>query len=536
MPKDQTSNLKTKEAKISFYFWILIAILALGSKIFFIYYTYWHRHYLVPPGGDVIEHYQIIQRIIQTKTISFINYPEGFHLLVIAIAKIFHQGVWGVLTNWTPVLIILPAITMFFLLRQLFSLRVSVIASAVLLLASNYPLYAFVDGNYPDMFAYGCFAVLLFAFLIRYFKTNKLINLLWAGIFLVLIALTHNFTFFNVFAILLIFGLWQLFLKIFRAKISLLKKIYLSFGSIILLLAISYVIISKIYGGMILPYLSSLITDTPTKNSLIHLWAVAPNYSDYPGMAGDLVWYLGLAGFFYVLLTSFTDKKDAKFKPLLIIWLLFFYLMSRFQAANFLPRFARELALPLTVFMAYLFDYLIEKNLNRNRLGQILAFGLIGYLVIINSSLYTGLDQIPDTLGQHIFYSQLDQDKINWMAANIPQQTPILYNPWGNWFFPVRTENTVTPLALKPDQISIVNQYLANKNNPLAQTQYNALVREEENQFSDIEYIFDDMPPVNMDPSWYHDYTQDKTVLQSIETNYRLIKTFQDGATIYQKQ
>jgi hypothetical protein len=528
--------LENKESKISTYFWIIIGLLALGFKIFLLFYTYWHRHYLVPPGGDVIGHYQIIQHIIQTKTISFRIYPEGFHLLVVAISKIFHQSIWGVLTNWTPVLIILPALAIFFLLRQLFSLRVSVISASILLLTSNYPLLAFIDGNYPDMLAYGCFGVLAFAFLIRYFRTDKRINLLWAGIFLILIALTHHFTFFSIFAILLIFGLWQLLLKISHAKISLLKKICFSLGSIILLMAVGYLIVFKMYGGMVLPYLHSLITNTPTKNSIINSWAVAPQYSDYPDMAGNLVWYFGLAGFFYVLATNFADKKHAKFRPLLIIWPLFFYLMSRFEAANFLPRFARELALPLTVFMAYLFDYLIEKNMNRKRLGQILAFGLIGYLIIINSSLYTGLDQIPDSLGQHVFYSELDQGKIDWMSANIPKQTTILYNPWGNWFFPVRTENMVTPMVLKSDKISIVNQYIANPKNLTAKAQYDVLVDQEKNQFSNIEYIFDDMPPVNMDPSWYHNYTQNHAVLQSMETNYQLVKTFEDGAKIYQKQ
>ena len=67
-------------------------------------------------------------------------------------------------------------------------------------------------------------------------------------------------------------------------------------------------------------------------------------------------------------------------------------------------RFARELALPLVLATAFLFEYLLDLNPYRIRMGQILAAGLLGYLMIINSSLYTGPDKIPETYSQQVWF------------------------------------------------------------------------------------------------------------------------------------
>jgi len=524
-----------KDQKINQWGWIIVGIFALALEIFLIFYTYWHRHYLVPPGNDVITHYGIIQNILETGKINFGLYPPGFHLIVIALSRLFHQSIWTILASWTPVLIVLPALAMFFLLRQLFSLRVSILTSAILLLTSGYPLYAFVDGNYPDMLAYGVFGVLLFAFLIRFYRTGKYLNLIWSGIFLLLIAFTHSLTFFNIFGILLIFGLWQFYQSLHKSKIQLEKKIFLGFGAILLIAAIGYLLASRLYGSTALQFISGVFHNQPfLKNTYLN---TILNYEEYPRFNGSLIWYFGLAGFFYILIASFAKKEKSKSKQLIIVWLLFLYLLSRLSVSGFPGRFVRELALPLTVSTAFLFDYLIERNLNRQRLGQILAFGLIGYLIIINSALYTGLDKIPNGFIDQIWYWPVDQQKVDFLSQNIPKNQIVLYNPNANLFFPVKSTNNLMSFELATEQMQVANAYLNDPEKSFNKTQYNQLVNNLKERYQNVDYIFDDVkPPGNTEgavyPAYAH-YQENKIVLEGLASSGKVIKTFPDSATIY---
>ena len=65
--------------------WLLTALLvaSFGLQIYIIYFGYNTYHFLVPPGSDAIQHYNIIQNILATGKINFFVYPPGFHLLVI---------------------------------------------------------------------------------------------------------------------------------------------------------------------------------------------------------------------------------------------------------------------------------------------------------------------------------------------------------------------------------------------------------------------------------------------------------------------
>ncbi|AKM82233.1 TPA: hypothetical protein DD449_03955 [Candidatus Berkelbacteria bacterium] len=523
-------------SKLYRYFWIGIGLLALSLQIFIIYYVYWHRHFLVPPGNDVVGHYNLIKTVMVAGKVNLSAYPAGFHLIVIGISKLFHRDIWWVLTNLTPILIILPTLAMFFLLRQIFSLKVSVLTSFVLLLSSGYPLYGFIDGNYPDMLAYGFFAVMLFAFLIRYFKTNKKLNLVWSGLFLLLIALTHHFTFFNVLSILLVFGLIQLYQKIFTCKIKLSLKVVLSTGIFLVLLIAGYFLSELLYGGMVSNFIIGFFTNAPfLKNNYLN---ILPDYNDYPSFAGNLVWCFGLAGFIYLLMTNFSTKTDKKAKQLVIIWLIFFYVMSRLNESSVPGRFARELALPLTVSLAFLWRYVFELNLNRIRLGQIFVFGLIGYLVIINSVIFNGFNEIPNTFTNHIWFWPVDQAKVDYIDSNIAKDAPILYNPAANLFLPVKTTNIrMTPLKLTEEQILVVENYRKHQDDKKIQKNYQNLIKDVQLKYKNISYVLDDVnPPGNTDPSAYPayaNYLNYKKVIESLEEESQNVKTFEDSASIH---
>lgn len=510
---------------------------AFAFKIFLLFYGYWHRHYAAPPGSDVVVHYQIIKDILASGQIHFAIYPPLFHLIVIFLSKLLHLDPFYILTNWTPVLVLLPSLAMFFLLRQIFSLKVSVLATTVLLFSVGYPIFAFVDGNYPDMLAYGVFGVFLFAFLIRYFKTGKWLNLLWSGLFLVLTGLTHHFTFFNLTAILAIFLLLQFYLALFRARISITKKYLLGLGIILWLAALGYALAATVYSGI---FLNSFIRFLSHLFATDNVYIKTPlDFNSYPSLVGNLVWYLGLAGLFYIIASMFFDRTQNKTKQLLIIWFLFFYLMSRLSSSGIPARFGRELALPLVVSSAFLLQYLLDLNPHRTRLGQILATGVLGYLLVINSSLYTGPDKIPDTYNDQVWFWPIDQNKIDYLAANVPSNDIVLYDPAANLFFPVKSNNQKEALLLSEVEKNIVARHLNFPKSQVAKSAYDRMILQKLKQYRNITYILNDVqPPGNVNPTvypLYAGYRENRQVLTDLATRYQIVKSFDDGAVLYKR-
>ncbi len=522
-----------EKKKLEDYLWILILLGTFLFKIGILYYGYYHKNYLVPPGNDVVVHYGIIEKIIQDRNLNFSIYPPGFHLLIIAISRIFRQDIWSILTNWTPILIILPSAAMFFLLKQIFTLKVSVLSVAILIITSSYPMYAFFDGNYPDMLAYGVFAVLLFAFLIRFFKDKNYLNLIFVGLFLILIGFTHHFTFFNILAILICFTLLESFIYLWKQDLQIYKKIFLNFAVILSILALSYLLADKLYGATAIKFINGFLKQSPFLHDAYLNMPL--EYSDYPKMTGELIWYFGLAGFFYILISSFSHLKENKTKLLLIIWFLLLYILSRFSASGIPARFTRELALPLTVFLAFLFDYLIENNALKKKWGQIFAFSLIGYLLIINSALYSGIDKIPDTFDRQIWYWPIDQEKVDFLSQNIPLSASILYNPNASPFFPVKTKNTIVPLKLTDDQVKITKRFMDFPENINAQNNYMELISNLRKEYH-VEYIFNDVKPPGNTSDIYPTYVafdEKRRVLEDLAASQKIVKTFVDSATIY---
>lgn len=518
------------------YLWYLILIFGLILQIGLIYYFYWHKHYLVPPGYDSISHYKQIQAILESGKVLYSTYPSGFHYLVIAISKLFHQSIWQVLINWTPVLLILPTLTMFFLLRQIFSLKVSVLSALVLLLTSAYPLFAFVDGNYPDILAYGIFGVLSLAFLLRFYRTNNKYNLLYSTVFLILVALTHHFSFLIIFALLISFALLQLVIYLKKRPMPLKNKLFWSVGAIIFLLALGYLISANLYGGVALDFIGDFLKG---KSSISHsVLKIVPDYSDYPIICGPLLWYLGLLGLVYLVLSKFSHSTQNKTKQLVIIWLLLLFILSRFSASGLPARFARELALPLVILIAFLFEFIFEKNNQRHSLGQILSYGLIGYFLVINSAIYTGLDKIPDGFTSRVWFWPIDQEKIDYLHATISPTTPILINPNANLYTPIKSSNMLIPLKLNTDEIAVVREYLANPEHRASQRKYQELVDSIKQKYQNLNYIFDDVkPPGETNEVVYYvyqGYEEKKTVLESLAAQGKILKSFSDGATLYE--
>lgn len=539
-------NLK----KIKFIDWLLAFFLVAGFclQIYLIYFGYRTYNYLVPPGSDAVNHFNIIKKILDTGKIDFLSYPPGFHLLVIFLNKISHTDVFSILTYWTPILVILPSVSMYFLLHQLFDNKVSAITTLLFLLASNYPLYSFIDGNYPDILAYGVFGILLFAYLIRYVRTKNWTNLIIASFVLVLIALIHHLTFVAIIAVLAVFGLIQLYISIVEKKfwIKSNSQNFLMVLVIAILVSFSIYLAYRFYGSTVINFANGFFTNSPSnQNTYLN---VAVDWSNYPLFAGNVIWYIGLVGLLFLIVTTFKERREITTKQLILVWFAVYFVMSRFAATGLPARFARELAPPLVVGIGFLLNYIFNLNsLRIHRYKLILGYGLMAFIIITNSALYVGPAKIPDSFNMMVWFWPQDQQDLNYINNLADGSNGVLYNPAANLYLPVKAPSYYVPIILTDDQLALATVVAQDEKTPYQPFTkltvkkqnhlegYDKLIFDLSKEFG-YKYIYiGTLPPSNPDPKVYTGYAQfdayDK-VLNNLGDNGTLVKKFSNGSKL----
>ena len=510
---------------------VLLLIIGFGLQIYFLYFGYIYYGYLVSPGGDVVPHLNMAESVLKNGLSLKAGYPPLFHFIVVKLSQMFNVDILHILSFWTPILAVMPAMSMYFLLRQIFDQKISTISTLILLLTSQYPLFAFVDGNYPDMLAYGVFAILLFGFVIRYYKTQKIANLVIALALLILIAFTHNLTFVSVLTILVLFGLLQIILTYREHGIVFDWKKITIFSLVILTLGISVYFAFKMYGGLAVGFISGVINNKAyLADDFLNK---TPDFTIYPSVMGNLVWYLGLTGLMFVLVSSFTKTVNIKTKQLVIIWFLFYFLLSRISSVGVPARFARELAPPLIICIGFLLNGVFSIEAKKHRFGLFAAYGLIGFLIITNSALYSGLLRLPEGFKSMVWFTKVDQQKVDYIKSETNNQDIILYNQRANQFTPIKLENQLQPLELTKEEIDVVKNF---QKNEAFQVDIDLLVSKKTKQYKDISYIFvDKKPSTNPDEKVYPNYAnyeQYSIALEQMAKGGEVVKTFSDGASL----
>ncbi len=551
MPQAQNKNLLNylKSVKVTDLFLVVLLLAAFGLQLYFLYFGYKTYHYLVPPGSDAIAHYNIIQKILETGKVDFLSYPPLFHLLVIFFSKITTVSPFDILTYWTPVLAVLPAAAMFFLLKQLFDLKTSVLTTIVFLLASSYPLYGFIDGNYPDILAYGVFSILMFAFVIRYFRTKNWTNLVIASVFLLSIALTHHLTFVSMIIIMGLFGLVQIYTLVVEKKLKfdIRSWQFLSGAIAVILVGLSIYLSFRFYGPTIVKFANGFFNNNPAlQDKYLNL---LPQWADYSLLAGNTIWYLGVFGLLFVLISTFKDHKEAGAKQLLIVWLLYYFFISRIDNTGLPARFARELAPALVICIGFLFNYIFNLNsLRVHRYKLIFGYGLIAFLVVTNSAINAGPAKIPDSFNLMVWFTPRDQQNIDYVSSLSSEGYQVLYNPFANLYMPIKAPNNFDPIKLNNAQLKIATKMQQDKSDyydsfiPLSakrRTQlkgYEKLIYDLSKQYSDYKYIYVGVKPSsNPDPKVYPKYAPFEVynkVLDDLATNGDLVKKFPDGSRL----
>lgn len=516
------------------YPWQIVLILAVFIKLYLVYWGYFTYQYLVPPGDDAVNHYWMIKESLGLGFKSLISqYPKGFHWLIILLAKIFNKDHLYILTYWTPSLIILPSISIYYLLRQFFSAKTGVLTVLVLLLASNFPTMAFVDGNYPDILAYGFLTPLFFAFLFKFYKSNKYKNLIISVIILILIFLTHHLTTVIVLStlFLLIMALW--FRRFLRLKKIFTKDIFFLVGFFITI-ALVYGLLSYLYNGLVSEFIGGLFGKTATINN--SYFNEPLGIGGYKDVIGGLMWFLGIFSLVYLFLTG---NHSQKLKYLIFIWFLVLFVLSRFPNVSIPVRFARELAIPLTLSLAFFFNDIFDLQIFTSKIKKMVAHGLFFIILILNSQFYTGVGNLPNSFTDQVWYWPVDQEKIEFLFKNYPDRMVII-NKNANPYTIIKIKNPAQYFVLTDQQIRSIEQYGDINNNSLSnqeiiQDNYHVIVEDLKNKYKNDILLISEKSKGNSNEKTYPCFQQYKIyndMLKEISIGKKPIKQFSDGSTI----
>jgi hypothetical protein len=469
---------------------------------------------------------------------SFIGYPKLFHLIVYYLSHIFHLDYFYILTYWTPILIVLPSLAIFYLLKQLFNIRTAAIASLLFLFTSNYPLYGFVDGNYPNMLGYGFFGVLCISFIIKYLQSKKWINLIYSVFFYLLTGLTHHLSFIELTAILLIFIVVVLVLFFFSDQRKTLKIKHF-IGGFIVFICIGTIIFFtyKLYGKMFLNFTNGLFDNNPALKDLYLNQAV--EYYNYSKIMGPIIWYGGLLGFLYLVIAFFSEEERDIKKILPLIWVLLIYILSRMSSSAIPERFARELSIPLLLCFAYLIEY-IYKNFDLNNISTTLSYGFIAYIIIINSSLFnpTLLDSLPNSFSNLVWFNEMDQDKIDFIVKNINSKDPVFINPYANPYMELKSKQRFTDFSLNNNNLKTIDDLKKNlHDNSSNQKEYDSMIQSLKKSYLGKTMLISAKPPGNTDGivypiyKYFDEYNQS---MRDIAKGQKVLKQFSDGSIVVQ--
>ena len=216
----------TRHQKISLILFAAASFLIV-LRIYTLYFPMRLFDYIVPPGQDPANHVLIIQNIMSGKW--SLSYPPLFHGFIALVSSLFNLDPLGVLRSVTPLLTILPSIGVYIFLSKTVSRFSAFIAFVIALIASNYGLVAFGDGNYPNIIAAGFLTPVIFAYMINAFRKKVKPNLLYMLLFLLLLILTHHLTtaifLFVTVVYLIVLAIWNSFEPI----VPRLRKVFIAF-------------------------------------------------------------------------------------------------------------------------------------------------------------------------------------------------------------------------------------------------------------------------------------------------------------------
>ena len=413
-----------EQKRLYFWFGIALVAFALGLKIYILYFPFFFYHYLVPPGGDAINHLQYVNNILNGSLKA--DYPPLFHFVIAVFSKLSGAQALQTMKWVTPFLVILPSFALYIFSRRLFGFKAGVVAFFICLWVANYGLVAYGDGNYPNLLAGGFFQPISLTFIILALTKPAKKTVIWAILFSVLIALTHHLTTALYGTVLLVYFIVLLIWNRFEQIAPNIKRVFFVF------LVLTGVVFVVVFLSPVRAVFESAIKSLFATGEVISSknFAIVPNYHNYPEAIGGFVWYAGLIALLYLGL-ALGRAKDEVNKPailLIICWFAVIFTLSRWQGVGLPSRIAREAGLPLTLAISYmLFDLL---KAAKNSYQKIFAWSALSFVLVINlQQINGGAYMSPEFFNRMVWADESDLQKARVLEGLTLSTESIISNP-----------------------------------------------------------------------------------------------------------
>ncbi|MFH1910315.1 MAG: hypothetical protein ABIJ72_03980 [bacterium] len=497
----------------------LVSVIILATYRFYIIsWQFKFYHLLVPPSPDLAAHLNMTDMFINgTAKLGF--YPPLLHIIAAFFAKAFHVGSLDFFNFIAPFWIPLAIIVFYILVCKLFDYKIAFWSTLVFAFVSSSPLLNFGDAQYADILGYnlvGPFYIIALISLMRNFKYWKLILMfLLFGLFLS----AHNFSSVLIYIVsflsVIIYCLTSYKIDKTQFKNSFFVLISLCVGTVL------FLTLSKIFFGPLIPRaVESLVAFNPLiKNST----AAVLDYNSISTLLPPFLEFTGLLGIAFLLLRISRDKS--RFSSIfVIVWIVTIWLFSRSSLFVLPQRIFREIPLPLSIASGILISDLLP--ILKNNWYKIGFIALFGYLVIINNSqVAVSPFLIPDGFKNQVWFRDIDQQKYEYIVANVNKSDKILAN----------FSNPILRYKLNMAGYGVSGFASASPNNPSASEKEEFVTNKI--SASGARYLFIGVIPFGVNPEVYFsqfvEYENSTKLLNLYKYQEKdLVKEFADGSKL----
>lgn len=283
------------------------------------------------------------------------------------------------------------------------------------------PLYNFIDAQYPDILGYSIIAPFYFLSLAHALKERKFWLLLPPIILFLAILLAHHQTAILVLGISILSLLgYSIFLLIGKVNNLFPLKTLI----IYIVLSGGFLLIGRLfYAETLKSGLNSLLYQQPITFSI---WSSVQEYQDITQLLTPFLEFIGLAGLLLVIKRF--GRATARYSDiLLIVWVMFLWILSRFDFIGLPSRILREISLPLSILAGFFINQILT-NLESIWQRYLMIF-LVSYAIIINIvQINVPPFLIPPGFSHVSWYTKEDNQKLDFFTKNIPTGSKVIAN------------------------------------------------------------------------------------------------------------
>jgi hypothetical protein len=333
----------------------LYKIVLTGASVAFLgmyLISFWRFGYVVPPGGDIIVHYSIIQELAQNGVVAAAKfYPPFFHLLVHSFGQLTDLHPLTVMLVMLPFVMLAGAACVSLVVGLLAGREARLTTFILLLFSMNQPWQTLYDGGFPNIIGLTIWIPLCIAAIIGWRRSGWWGYLVAAVGIIALHFTTHHL---SIVELGIIVGGSLIFVVPWRySRWAILGSVVCIAGFVFSPLGLGVrTLLSTVFQPQAGFPGFQLVGKLDNPNAIIGL-------GGYPENIGTIGFWLGWAG---LIVWHFRKrfKGDRGMVVVILVWALLLLWMSQTPELVFPVRFVRELGVPLAIGTGLFVGWLTE--------------------------------------------------------------------------------------------------------------------------------------------------------------------------------